>query len=131
MGYDYMQLIENYSVYQWAKERFKEHEEEAQKEIDYIALRMKEKFRAGLTFSSKEISILVNYEVFPYERQEGESFDHGYIWVDYIFDVDEDEHYMMTFAWHDDYGVPEWDSQEGVKCEYKEIKMMKWVPVEE
>lgn len=131
MGYDYTRLIEDYCNYRWATDRLYDNEEEAQKEIDYITLRMKEKFRAGLAFSSKEIRILIRYEIFPYECQDGENFDHGYIWRDYIFDVDENEHYMMTFAWHDDYGVPEWDSQEGVKCEYKEIKMMKWVPVEE
>ena len=124
MGYDYESLIENYSDYKWACDRFYEHRDEANKEMEYIALRMKEKFRAGLTFSSKEIHILVRYEVLPHDYQDGESFDHGYIWRNYIFDVD-DEHYMMTFAWHDDYGIPEWDSQEGIKCEYKEIKIMK------
>ena len=88
MGYDYMELIENYNNYQWASARFHDNEEEANKEMEYIASRLREKFRSGITITSDEIAVLFNYEVFPYETQDGEYFDHGYIWRDYIFEIE-------------------------------------------
>lgn len=130
MGYDYEELIKNYCNHTWASNRFHNDEEEADKEIAYITQRLKEKMRSGIVLSYDEICVLFNYELFPYERQEGESMDHGFIWCDYIFDVDEDEHYMFTFPWHDDYG-PEWESQTATRCEYREVKKMMWMPVED
>lgn len=131
MGYDYAELIENYNNYQWANARFHDNEEEAEKEMEYIASRLKEKFRSGLTITSDEIVIIFNYEVFPYESQDGEYFDHGYIWRDYIFEIEDNENYMMTFAYHDDYGIADYDAQEATKCEHKRVTKLMWIPVEE
>jgi hypothetical protein len=52
MGYDYAELIENYNNCKWASARFHENEEEANKEMEYIASRLKEKF--------SEIRVLVH-----------------------------------------------------------------------
>lgn len=131
MGYDYAELIENYNNYQWASARFHDNEEEANKEIEYIALRLKEKFRSGITITSDEIAVLFNYEVFPYETQDGEYFDHGYIWRDYIFEIEDNENYMMTFAYHDDRGIADNEAQVATKCEHKPVTKLMWVPVEE
>lgn len=131
MGYDYMELIENYNNCKWASARFHDNEEEANKEMEYIASRLKEKLRSGITIASDEIAILFNYEVFPYESQDGEYFDHGYIWRDYIFEIEDNETYMMTFAYHDNYGIPEYDAQVATKCEHKPVTKLMWVPVEE
>ena len=127
MGYDYMELIENYNNYQWASARFHDNEEEANKEMEYIASRLREKFRSGITITSDEIAVLFNYEVFPYETQDGEYFDHGYIWRDYIFEIEDNENYMMTFAYHDDYGIGDYEAQEPIRCYLKEVKVMKWI----
>lgn len=131
MGYDYMELIENYNNYQWASTRFHDNEEEANKEIEYIASRLKEKFRSGIKITSDEIAVLFNYEVFPYETQDGEYFDHGYIWRDYIFEIEDNETYMMTFAYHDDRGIADNEAQVAIKCEHKPVTKFMWVPVEE
>lgn len=131
MGYDYMELIENYNNYQWASARFHDNEEEANKEMEYIALRLREKFRSGITITSDEIAVLFNYEVFPYESQDGEYFDHGYIWRDYIFEIGDNETYMMTFAYHDDRGIADNEAQVAIKCEHKPVTKFMWVPVEE
>ena len=131
MGYDYAELIENYNNYQWASARFHDNEEEANKEMEYIASRLKEKFRSGITITSDEIAVLFNYEVFPYETQDGEYFDHGYIWRDYIFEIEDNETYMMTFAYHDDRGIADNEAQAAVKCEHKPVTKFMWVPVEE
>lgn len=131
MGYDYAELIENYNNYQWASARFHDNEEEANKEIEYIASRLKEKFRSGITITSDEIAVLFNYEVFPYETQDGEYFDHGYIWRDYIFEIEDNETYMMTFAYHDDRGIADNEAQVATKCEHKPVTKWMWVPVEE
>lgn len=131
MGYDYMELIENYNNYKWASARFHDNEEEAEKEMEYIASRLKEKFRSGLTITSDEIAIIFNYEVFPYETQDGEYFDHGYIWRDYIFEIEDNETYMMTFAYHDDRGIADNEAQVATKCEHKPVTKFMWVPVEE
>lgn len=131
MGYDYMELIENYNNYQWASTRFHDNEEEANKEMEYIALRLREKFRSGITITSDEIAVLFNYEVFPYESQDGEYFDHGYIWRDYIFEIGDNETYMMTFAYHDDRGIADNEAQVATKCEHKPVTKFMWVPVEE
>ena len=131
MGYDYAELIENYNNYKWASARFHDNEEEANKEIEYIASRLKEKFRSGITITSDEIAVLFNYEVFPYETQDGEYFDHGYIWRDYIFEIEDNETYMMTFAYHDDRGIADNEAQVATKCEHKPVTKFMWVPVEE
>lgn len=131
MGYDYMELIENYNNYQWASARFHDNEEEANKEMEYIASRLKEKFRSGITITSDEIAVLFNYEVFPYETQDGEYFDHGYIRRNYIFEIGDNETYMMTFAYHDDRGIVDNEAQVAIKCEHKPVTKFMWVPVEE
>ena len=131
MGYDYAELIENYNNYKWASARFHDNEEEANKEIEYIASRLKEKFRSGITITSDEIAVLFNYEVFPYETQDGEYFDHGYIWRDYVFEIEDNENYMMTFAYHDDRGIADNEAQVAIKCEHKPVTKFIWVPVEE
>lgn len=38
---------------------------------------------------------------------------------------------MMTFAYHDDYGIADYDAQEATKCEHKKVTKFMWVPVEE
>lgn len=97
-------------------------------EETYLKQEVINKFRKGEMLSSEEIRYVFEYELFPYEW--GDIIDegrHGWVVYECIFTIGENEHYMMTFWHHDDYGIEDYEAQEPIRCYLKEVKVMKWV----
>lgn len=100
----------------------------SKEEEDYLKQEVINKFRKGEMLSSGEIEYIFEYEPFPYEW--GDIVDegrHGWVVYECIFTIEENEHYMMTFWHHDDYGIGDYEAQEPIRCYLKEVKVMKWV----
>ena len=105
-----------------------ENNKVSKEEVAYLEQEITNKFRKGETLSSEEIAYVFNFELFPWET--GDIIDegrHGWVVYEYIFTISDDEHYMMTFWHHDDYGIGDYEKQEPVRCYLKEVKVMKWV----
>ena len=111
---------------------YKNSEVEMELLANIVTEGMKEKFRAGESLSTQEQSVLLDWEIFPYEWGDiVEVLRHGYIVREYIFEVDEDENYMLTFEWHEDYGIQIVDYETPARCYYKDVVVKKWVCEEE
>ena len=100
---------------------------------DVVTEGMREKFRAGEELSSSEINILLDWEIFPYELGNIiEAISHGYVIREYIFEIAENEHYMLMLACHDDYGVDDYTMPQTPKrCYFKRVAILKWVCTEQ
>ena len=96
---------------------------------DVVTEGMREKFRAGEELSSSEINILLDWEIFPYELGNIiEAISHGYVIREYIFKIEENEHYMLMLACHYDYGVDDYTTpQAPMRCYFKKVAIEKWV----
>jgi hypothetical protein len=104
----------------------------SKEEEDFMISHLKERFRNGEFIDYDEFNLIFNWEIFSYDCGNivGEG-RHGWVIKEYIIHIEDDEHYMVTFWYHDDYGVEEYDPQEPRRCYYIEVKVMKWVCEEE
>lgn len=120
-------------TYDEAIKKIRYREYDGDMEIDELANvvteGMREKFRAGEELSSSEINILLDWEIFPYELGDIiEAIRHGYVIREYIFEIEENEHYMLEFAHHYDYGIDDYAMPQAPKrCYFKKVAVEKWV----
>lgn len=126
MEFNYEDILDRYTTHSnWVDG---ENTAVTKEEEAYLEQTVTNKFRKGETLSSQEIGYVFNYELFPWKMGEIlEEGRHGWVLYEYIFDVGDDEHYMMTFWHHDDYGIGDYEAQEPIRCYLKEVKVMKWV----
>lgn len=126
MEFNYEDILDRYTTHSnWVDG---ENVAVTKEEEAYLEQTVTDKFHKREQLSSQEIGYVFNYELFPWEMGEIlEEGRHGWVLYEYIFDVGNDEHYMMTFWHHDDYGVGDYEAQEPIRCYLKEVKVMKWV----
>jgi hypothetical protein len=98
----------------------------SKEEEDFMINHLKEMFRNGETVD--DLDLIFGWDLFHYDYGDivGEG-RRGWVIREYIIDIEDDEHYMVHFWQHDDYGIEEYEPQVPRRCYYKEVKVMKWV----